>query len=130
MCRPASTFSITVASWNNSRFWKVLAMPSRAIWFWRKPSRLVPSNSTSPPFGVATRVSRLKIVVLPAPFGPMIEKMLPGRDLEGNVAHGVDAAEAHAEMPDLKPRMVVPSAPEPIFSRARPARMAPSMPLG
>ena len=39
------------------------------------------------------RLIRLKIVVLPAPFGPMMEKTSPALDREADGVDGADAAE-------------------------------------
>ena len=44
------------------------------------------------------RLIRLKIVVLPAPFGPMIENTSPSLHLEADRIDGADAAEADRDV--------------------------------
>ena len=55
----------------NLTCWKLRAMPSRAISGGRRPATSRPKKRTSPPLDRATPVSRLNVVLLPAPFGPM-----------------------------------------------------------
>ena len=54
-----------------------------------------PSNSMSPDVGSSMPVSWLKNVVLPAPFGPMIDTIAPRGIVEVDVAVRHQAAEAH-----------------------------------
>ena len=61
------------------------------------PARLLPLKVQLPVFGLSNPVSRLKNVVLPAPFGPMRAVIDAARDLEvGDVDRG-EAAEAAAD---------------------------------
>ena len=54
-------------------FWYVRAMPSSTMSCGPRPTMLVPLNSMVPAVGGIMPVSWLKNVVLPAPFGPMID---------------------------------------------------------
>src|SRR5688572_6814019 len=58
--------------------WKEREIPSRAIWCGGMPVMSRPSNRMRPRSGAWRPVSRLKQVVLPAPFGPMIPDSRPG----------------------------------------------------
>ena len=49
----------------------------------------------------------LKSVVLPAPFGTEDGPPLAGRDVQGDVAHGVQAAEAPADLLEAEDRLGV-----------------------
>ena len=51
--------------------------------------------------------TRLKSVVLPAPFGPRIARRSPGRDVEVDVADGMEAAEPPADPPQAEGRLGV-----------------------
>ena len=82
--RPAATstgmrkFSCTVSSGNTSVTWKVRAMPHHTRRAGRKWVTSWPSKTMLPDVGVKKPVIRLKKVVLPAPFGPMIARSSPG----------------------------------------------------
>ena len=54
-------------------FWNVRATPSAVIWSGRFVVTSLPSKMTLPSDGRYRPVSMLKNVVLPAPFGPMID---------------------------------------------------------
>src|SRR5918995_6068263 len=51
--------------------WKVRPMPAAQTWSGRSPSILLSRNLISPLSGVWTPAIMLKMVVLPAPFGPI-----------------------------------------------------------
>ena len=53
----------------------------------------VPSSVAVPALAGSTPFSTLNSVVLPAPFGPMMPRMVPARHLEAHVVHGLQAAE-------------------------------------
>src|SRR5207244_1591579 len=69
--RPTITFSSAVMALNRRMFWKVRAIPARVTWYALRPARDLPSRRMSPAVGACTPVTRLKNVVLPAPFGPI-----------------------------------------------------------
>ncbi len=54
--------------------WNFRAMPRRAKWCSGRPTTSCPSNLMRPPDGRRDPHSILKNVLLPAPFGPMIER--------------------------------------------------------
>src|SRR5271157_813937 len=70
--------SSTVWPWNNKVIWKVLPMPFLAIWSGLKPVMLLPLNLMVPLLGRRNPVTRLKIVLLPAPLGPTSPTISPG----------------------------------------------------
>ena len=53
-----------------------------------------PSSRICPASGRRKPLSRLKAVVLPAPFGPMMPRIAPSRHVEADVLHRLQAAEA------------------------------------
>ena len=57
-----------------------------------------------PPVVVSTPVIRLKVVLLPAPLGPISATISRGLDVEGNVVDGDHAAELFARFLDLQQR--------------------------
>ena len=70
-------------------------------------------------------------VVLPAPLGPMTALMTPARHREGEVADGLQAAEAPAEAADLKQRLPSPPRLAPASAdRSRRQRSPPTIPSG
>ena len=69
--RPIKTLSRTVRLRNRRMFWKVRPMPMWLTSTVLFPSVETPSRRMEPRVGLYTLVSRLKIVVLPAPFGPI-----------------------------------------------------------
>ena len=77
-CRPVSRLSTTVICGKSSMFWKVRAMPIAATLSGRAPMIDEPFQRMSPSCGRYTWLMVLKIEVLPAPFGPMIENSSPG----------------------------------------------------
>ena len=70
-CAPIATFSSTVMSGTSLTCWKVLAMPSFATSCGGALSMFLPSTEMVPPDEVRTPVIRLKVVLLPAPLGPI-----------------------------------------------------------
>src|SRR3546814_5544868 len=68
---PTTTFSRTVPSPNNSRFWNVRVTPISDSRCTGRPSRSWPSYSTAPYVGLRIRLKQFNSVVLPAPLGPM-----------------------------------------------------------
>ena len=68
---PIATFSSTVMSGTSLTCWNVRAMPSLTTSCGGALSMLVPSTEMVPPEAVSTPVIRLKVVLLPAPFGPI-----------------------------------------------------------
>ncbi len=61
-----------------------------------------PSSRISPDVGGKKPVIRLKNVVLPAPFGPMIARSSPGRDVQGDVVDRDQAAERLGRAADFE----------------------------
>ncbi len=76
---------------------------------------------TWPCVGRSRPVQALKVVVLPAPFGPMSPVIRPGGDVEGHVVDGGDTAEAHDEPDDVEGEGL-------LSHRWPPARVAPAAP--
>ena len=60
-----------------------------------------------PELGGTSPEMTLNSVVLPAPFGPEDGAPLAVRDVEVDVAHGVEAAEAPADPPQAEDRLGV-----------------------
>ena len=76
-CAPTRTLSSTVIVLNSSTFWNVRAIPRRTIPCTGVFRSVSPSKSTSPSFGVYSRVITLNAVVLPAPLGPISPTIWP-----------------------------------------------------
>ena len=70
-CAPIATFSSTLMSGTSLTCWKVLAMPSFATSCGGALSMFLPCTEMVPPEEVSTPVIRLKVVLLPAPLGPI-----------------------------------------------------------
>ena len=77
MWRPSSRFSNTVMCGKSSMFWKVRAIPNSATRSGRWPMMDRPFHRMSPSWGRYTWLMELKIDVLPAPLGPMMENSSP-----------------------------------------------------
>ena len=77
----SSTLSSTVWFSNTVGFWNLRPMPSWAMAAssWAVRSTLPLSNSTSPASGLVLPVMTSIMVVLPAPFGPMMARISPAR---------------------------------------------------
>ena len=76
-CRPTMTHSSAVMPWNSLMFWKVRAMPRRAIWCGLRPWISSPWKRMVPALTGRLPAMRLNRVVLPAPFGPITALILP-----------------------------------------------------
>ena len=59
-----------------------------------QPVTGVPANWIVPPSGVSWPLIRLNSVVLPAPLGPMMDRISPSCERQADAGDGVDAAEA------------------------------------
>ena len=66
-----------------------------------------PNSSTEPEVTGKSPQTRLKSVVLPAPFGPRIARRSPGADVEVDVAHRVETTEPPADPPQAEGRLGV-----------------------
>ena len=71
------TFSSTVRCGNTAEIWNERTSPMRAIAAGREPVMSRPLKKICPRVGVRNCVSRLKQVVLPAPFGPISAWIVP-----------------------------------------------------
>src|SRR5688500_16089655 len=74
---PTMTLSSTVRPAKGLTSWKVRPMPAAQTWSGRSPSMRFFSNTISPASGAYTPAMTLKMVVLPAPLGPISPLMLP-----------------------------------------------------
>ena len=75
----SSRLSSTVWISNTVGFWNLRPMPSSAICgLVELGESWLPSNNTSPLSGRVLPVTTSIIVVLPAPFGPMMARISPG----------------------------------------------------
>ena len=75
------TFSSTVRCGNTAEIWNERTRPMRAMRAGAEPVISRPLKKIWPRVGSRKCVSRLKQVVLPAPFGPISAWMLPRRTL-------------------------------------------------
>src|SRR5690606_34158995 len=76
---PTITFSSTVMSAKGLTTWKVRPIPAAQTWSGRQPPISWPRKRIRPSSGGITPATRLKSVVLPAPFGPMSATISPRR---------------------------------------------------
>ena len=81
-CSAMRTFSSTVRCGNTAEIWNERTSPMRAIVAGREPVISRPLKKIWPRVGVRKCVSRLKQVVLPAPFGPISAWIVPRRTRE------------------------------------------------
>src|SRR6266508_5126641 len=72
-----SRFSITLSSPNRRVDWNVRAMPAFATACGGRPLISRPAKAMRPAVGRSCPAMRLKIVVLPAPLGPMMLRISP-----------------------------------------------------
>src|SRR6266540_274430 len=81
MCRwrPSMRLSTTVMPRKSAMFWNVRATPSAAICGGRKWVMTFPSRTMRPCSGWNTPLMQLRRVVLPAPLGPITDRISPGR---------------------------------------------------
>jgi len=73
------TFSTTEISGKMLVIWNVLATPRRLMISGDRPVMSSPRKRTRPAVGAWSPLITLKSVDLPAPLGPMTEKISPGR---------------------------------------------------
>ena len=76
-CSAMRTFSRTVKCGNTAEIWNERTSPRRATSAGLSAVMSRPSKTMRPRVGLRNLVSRLKTVVLPAPFGPIRAWMLP-----------------------------------------------------
>jgi len=67
--------SSTLMPLNSARFWKVRATPISATWRLFMCAKVWPRKVMLPSLGVYTPLMQLSIDDLPAPLGPMIERI-------------------------------------------------------
>src|SRR5262245_50820192 len=77
MCRPIFTLSSTLMPLKRAMFWKVRAILSRARWWGASVVMSRPSQRMRQRGGALIPLMQLKMLVLPAPLGPMIAKKSP-----------------------------------------------------
>jgi hypothetical protein len=75
--RAICTFSTAVIDRKVCAIWKVRPTPRRNFWRGGAWVTSLPSRTTAPPSGRSCPSMRLKVVVLPAPFGPMSARSSP-----------------------------------------------------
>ncbi|MNL12983.1 hypothetical protein D3C87_1338680 [compost metagenome] len=78
-CAPIATFSRTVIVGSRCTCWKVRPTPRLTISRDGKPEITSPRYRTSPRVSGSTPVTRLNVVDLPAPFGPISPMISPAR---------------------------------------------------
>ena len=71
-CTAAVRISSTVSDGKMLAIWNARTTPRRTIWVGERPPMSSPASFTRPRSGRIAPEIRLKNVVLPAPFGPMI----------------------------------------------------------
>src|SRR5512134_738792 len=76
-CWATMTFSMTVIPLKSLIFWNVRDMPSRVTLSAERRDMSVPEKTIVPLVGLMKPVRQLKRVVLPAPFGPMMLRIVP-----------------------------------------------------
>ena len=92
-CNAMRTFSSTVRCGNTAEIWNERTSPSRATSAGLSAVMSRPSNTMRPRVGFRNLLSRLKQVVLPAPFGPIMAWMLPRATRRLTAAHRDKAGE-------------------------------------
>ncbi len=95
---PTSMLSATDRVANTRPFWNVRAMPCSAMRALSARSMRSPSSVIVPPFGRIVPVTRLSVVVLPDPLGPMIDTTSPRRDGERDPVDGLEPVEVALEV--------------------------------
>ena len=78
-CAPSATFSSTLMVGSRLTCWNVRPMPRPAIAWAERPEIGSPLKAISPAVGCSTPVTRLKMVLLPAPLGPIRATISPAR---------------------------------------------------
>src|SRR5205085_7772998 len=74
----SAAFSRNDNLWNGRGIWKVRAMPRRHTSCPVRPAISPPAKRIEPALGGKVPAIRLKIVVLPEPFGPIRPRISPG----------------------------------------------------
>ena len=82
--------------------WKVRTTPLRATMCGARFEMRSPLNSTSPEVGLRNDEISLNSVDLPAPLGPMTDRISPVLDAEADVVDRGQAAEALGDTFDFK----------------------------
>ena len=103
-CSATRTFSCAVSCGNTLVIWNDFAMPIRAKRCCGVPVMSRPSNRMRPALGGNAPEIRLKYVLLPAPFGPMIDASCPAAERRRDAAQRHEFAEALADVPRLEDR--------------------------
>ena len=71
------TLSSTLRPANGRTIWNVRPIPAAHTWSGRRPSIRRPAKRISPLSGANAPATMLKVVVLPAPFGPIRPTIVP-----------------------------------------------------
>ncbi len=95
--RPNATFSATVRDSHSSMIWKVRPRPARARWCGLCPVSDSPLSDTVPFTGLFRPLHALKVVVLPAPLGPISPVTCPQRCVQVDVTDRHQSAEANLQ---------------------------------
>ena len=96
------TLSRTLMSLKIVVSWKVRTTPLRATMCGARSEMRSPLKRTSPDVGRRKEAISLNSVDLPAPFGPITDRISPFAHREGDVVDGDEAAEALGEVRYLK----------------------------
>ena len=122
-------FSATVSDGTRRASWNDRPSPSQARLSARQLVMSCPSRRMRPRSGMRKPEMRSKIVVLPAPFGPMRPEDLAVAQRERRVVDGADAAEALGELGDLEDDRTLGEVVERCASRPRTAWSRPDVGL-
>ena len=98
------TFSSSDSLRNGRGIWKVRPTPWWQIACAGKPAISSPSKRIEPDVGRSVPAIRLKVVLLPEPFGPIRPRISPCADLKGNLVDGQEASEALGQPLDCEHR--------------------------
>ena len=117
---PSATFSSTVMPGIIFTCWKVRGDAEAGdLARGERIDALAEQRAPSPRVAGSTPVTRLKVVDLPAPFGPIRPRISPARDLEADVVDRDQAAELLARVLHVEHHLAVRAA---AAARAAPAR--------
>ena len=83
---------------NTRAFWNVRVTPACTSAVLDRPAYSAPDTRIDPLSGASTPFSRLSVVVLPDPLGPMRPTIPPSGTREGGTVHGGHPAEALDEL--------------------------------
>ena len=102
----SSRFSNTVRCSNTVGFWNLRPMPSLAISGSSSASQIDRAGRSTPcpASGRVLPVMTSIIVVLPAPFGPMMQRSSPGSTIERQAFERLEAVEADGEAVEVEDR--------------------------